>query len=59
MTLLESLLRLGPLRSDPVLKDGPFVRRSMLGRNDVTSYWWRLHDVLLRLNPDARTRRAR
>lgn len=40
------------IKADRVLKDAPFVRAQMFGQWDITAYWWRLHALLLDLNPD-------
>jgi hypothetical protein len=54
IALLENPLYLDKIKSDPVLRNAPWVRASMQGRPDITSYWWRLHHLLLELNPKLR-----
>lgn len=51
IAFLDNPLRLDQLRSDPVLQNAPFVRASMQGQPDLTPYWWRIHHLLLDLNP--------
>jgi hypothetical protein len=58
VALLKNPLRLAQMRSDRVLRHAPFVRRSMLGRNNVTPYWYRLHGMILRLNTEQQVRGA-
>lgn len=48
---LQNPLRWGALCSDAVLRTSPFVRAQMQGQWDVTPYWWRLHSLLIQLNP--------
>jgi len=48
-------LRLEQIRRDRILQHTPFVRRSMLGRTNVTSYWHRIFDLIVKLNPDRQT----
>ena len=58
VAILKNPLRLEHMQVDRVLKHSPFIRRSMLGRNNVTPYWYRLYDMILRLNSDRQTRLA-
>lgn len=59
VALLKYPLRLGQLKTDAVLKGAPFIRASMLGRWDVTPYWYRFHNLIARLNPTIARRLAR
>ena len=59
VAVLEHPLRLAQMRSDAILKDAPFVRASMLGRWDATLYWYRLYNLLVKLNPKAAYRLER
>ena len=54
---LGNPLRWGALRSDSVLRASPFVRAQMQGQWDVTGYWWRLHSLLVQLNPSLKANR--
>lgn len=54
---LKHPLQWGALRSDAVLRSSPFVRAQMQGQWDATAYWWRLHSLLLRLNPNLKGNR--
>jgi hypothetical protein len=47
-------LRWGALQEDVVLKSSPFVLAQMQGQWDVTAYWWRLHTLMVKLNPTLR-----
>ena len=58
VALLTYPLRLQQMQTDRVLRNSPFVRRRMIGRSNATSYWYRLYDLILQLNPDRRTRVA-
>lgn len=58
VAILKHPLRLEHMWSDRVLRHAPFVRRSMIGRNNVTPYWYRLHAMILRRNTDRKTRAA-
>jgi hypothetical protein len=51
IALLKNPLHLDQMRTDRVLRHSPFVRASMLGRHDVTSYWFRLYSLITKLNP--------
>jgi len=51
---LENPLRWGALTADPILRTAPFVRAQMQGQWDATAYWWRLHSLMVRLNPGLR-----
>jgi hypothetical protein len=55
---LQHLLRWGTLKNDAVLRSSPFVRAQMQGQWDATAYWWRIHKLLLDLNPALRTNRG-
>lgn len=55
---LSNPLRFEHMKADRVLKSAPFVRVKMFGRNNVTPYWYRLYDLVLKLNPNAVTRKA-
>lgn len=57
VALLENPMRLEQMRRDRILMDAPFVRRSMLGRNNVTPFWYRLYDLVLKMNPSREIRR--
>lgn len=56
VALLQNPLRLEQMRSDRILKFAPFVKKSMIGRNDATPYWYRIYDLILQLNPDKKLR---
>ena len=58
VALLRNPLRLQHLRADRILRDSPFVRRSMRGRSNVTPYWYRLYNLILQLNTDKVIRNA-
>jgi hypothetical protein len=58
VSILNHPLRLEHMRSDRVLQYSPFVRRSMLGRTNVTAYWYRIYKLISDLNPDRQTRVA-
>lgn len=58
VTLLKNPLRLEQMRNDRVLKSSPFVRKDMIGRNNVTPYWYRLYDLIVELNPYKDVRRS-
>ncbi|MGD0918266.1 MAG: hypothetical protein ABSB22_17580 [Thermodesulfobacteriota bacterium] len=51
IALLQNPLRLGALKSDPTIKNTPWIRAKMQGRWDVTANWWRLREMIVRLNP--------
>lgn len=51
VAILKNPLRLEQMRKDKVLKSAPFVLRNLFGRSNVTPYWYRLHDLMLKLNP--------
>jgi hypothetical protein len=55
---LKKPLRLEHMRRDRILKSAPFVMVNMFGRNNVTSYWYRLYDLMLKLNPSKDVRKA-
>jgi hypothetical protein len=54
---LENPLRWGALQTDAVLRSAPFVRAQMQGQWDLTPHWWRLHSLLVRLNPKLKLNR--
>jgi hypothetical protein len=58
VALLEYPLRLEQMRKDRVLRQSPFVRRSLIGRNNVTSYWYRFYNLILQLNTNRAIRNA-
>lgn len=48
---LTQPLRLAQLKADRVLATAPFVRAQMRGKHNVTAYWYRLYDLIVRQNP--------
>lgn len=52
LALLRNPLRLGALRADRILSRTPWMKFSLQGRWDVTPYWWRLSELIARLNPE-------
>jgi hypothetical protein len=52
LALLRNPLRLGALRADRILSRTPWMKFSLRGRWDVTPYWWRLSELIVRLNPE-------
>jgi len=46
------------MRNDRILKSAPFIRKNMIGRNNVTPYWYRLYDLIIELNPYKEIRKA-
>jgi hypothetical protein len=52
LALLKNPLRLGALRTDRILSSTPWMKFSLRGRWDVTPYWWRLSELIVRLNPE-------
>jgi len=58
VALLEHPLTYERMKVDSILRSAPVVRRSMLGRSNVTPYWYRFYDLILQLNRDAKTRRS-
>lgn len=51
IALLQKPLRLGALRADPILRETSWMKGNLQGRKDVTPYWWRFYDLVVRLNP--------
>ena len=51
VALLPNPLRLSQMRADRVLKSASFIRKFLIGRNNVTPYWYRIYDLILQLNP--------
>lgn len=45
-------LRLEHLREDMYLKSAGWLRAQLQGRPEVTGHWWRLRQLILKLNPD-------
>jgi hypothetical protein len=58
IALLPNPLRLDQMRVDRVLKSAPFIRKFMIGRNNVTPYWYRIYDLILQLNPYRKVQKA-
>ena len=54
---LNQPLRLEALRADRILRDTPWMRASLQGRWDLTPYWWRFYELILRLNPELKRNR--
>ncbi|HAM51132.1 MAG TPA: hypothetical protein DCP92_10755 [Nitrospiraceae bacterium] len=51
LVILKNPLRLEQMKNDRVLKSAPFVLRNLFGRSNVTPYWYRLYDLVMKLNP--------
>lgn len=51
LAILKNPLRLEQMRKDKILKSAPFVLKNMFGRNNVTPYWYRFYDLIIKLNP--------
>jgi hypothetical protein len=47
---LDSPLPFSQIRCDRVLRNAPFVRMQMFGRNNATTYWYRIYDLILERN---------
>jgi hypothetical protein len=58
VALLQNPLYLDKMRSDRILQSAPFVLKQLVGRNNVTPYWYRLYDLILELNPYRDVRKA-
>ena len=54
VSAIEEPLRFRQLKRDRVLSKAAFVRRQMFGRSNVTAYWYRIYDLIVRQNPEAR-----
>ncbi len=52
LALLRNPLPLGALRADRILSRTPWMKFDLRGRWDVTPYWWRLSELIARLNPE-------
>ena len=55
---LREPLRLEQMMKDRVLKTAPFIRRNMIGRTRATPWWYRIHELIVRLNPNPALTRA-
>src|SRR5262245_37347737 len=55
---LDQPLRLELLTSDRMLRTAPWVKANLQGRPELTPYWWRLHELIIQLNPRLRRNRG-
>ena len=51
ITRLREPLTLEALRHDPTTRDLPIVRADFVAKTDITAYWWKFYDKIVKLNP--------
>lgn len=54
LAILNEPLRLEHLKEDIYLKNCGWVKANLQGRRDVTPQWWRLRQLILKMNPELR-----